>query len=208
MKAVIFDGTLKFIDDYSVPEPGEKEALIRVNMAGICNTDMEITKGYLGFQGVMGHEFVGIVERAPEYATSLINKRVVGEINCGCGSCNYCKGGLQKHCPSRTTLGIWGKDGVFAEYTTLPIANLHVVPDSISDEEAVFVEPLAAAYEIQEQVKIRPEHTVLVLGDGKLGLLCALALNLSGAQVILAGKHDQKLNIARTSTHSNSEHND
>lgn len=196
MQAVIFDGALKFIDDYPVPEPGEKEALIRVSMAGICNTDMEITKGYLGFQGVIGHEFVGIVERAPEHAAGIINKRVVGEINCGCGACDYCKTGLQKHCPSRTTLGIRGKDGVFAEYTILPVSNLHIVPDTVSDEEAVFVEPLAAAYEMQEQVEIKPAHAILVLGDGKLGLLSALVLNLAGAQVTLAGKHNEKLNIA------------
>ena len=187
---------MKFVDDYPVPEPGEKEALIRVSMAGICNTDIEITRGYLGFHGVMGHEFVGIVERASEHAADLINKRVVGEINCGCGACDYCRAGLQKHCPSRTTLGIRGRDGVFAEYTTLPASNLYVVPDSISDEEAIFTEPLAAAYEIQEQVEIKPTYTILVLGDGKLGLLCALALNLSGAQVTLAVKHDKKLNIA------------
>jgi threonine dehydrogenase-like Zn-dependent dehydrogenase len=184
------------MDDYPVPEPGEKETLIRVSMAGICNTDMEITKGYLGFQGIMGHEFVGIIEHAPEHSADLINKRVVGEINCGCGICDYCKTGLEKHCPSRTTLGIWGKDGVFAEYTTLPVSNLHAMPDSVSDEEAVFVEPLAAAYEIQEQVEIKPAHVILVLGDGKLGLLCALVLNFSGAQVTLAGKHDKKLKIA------------
>lgn len=165
-------------------------------MAGICNTDVEIIKGYLGFQGVIGHEFVGIVERAPEHAADFINKRIVGEINCGCGTCDSCTTGLRKHCPSRTTLGIRGRDGVFAEYTILPVSNLHIVPDIVSDEEAVFVEPLAAAYEIQEQVEIKPAHEILVLGDGKLGLLCALVLNLSGVQVTLAGKHDKKLKIA------------
>ena len=153
MKAIVFDGALKLVDDYPVPEPGEHEALIRVSMAGICNTDIEITKGYLGFHGVMGHEFVGIVEKAPENAADLINRRVVGEINCGCSTCDYCKTGLQKHCPSRTTLGIQGKDGIFAEYATLPVSNLHVVPETVSDEEAVFIEPLAAAYEIQEQIE-------------------------------------------------------
>lgn len=196
MKAIVFDGTLKLVNDYPVPETGEQEALVRVSMAGICNTDIEITKGYLGFHGVLGHEFVGIVEKAPENATDLINRRVVGEINCGCNTCDYCKTGLQKHCPSRTTLGIQGKDGIFAGYTTLPVSNLHVVPETVSDEEAVFIEPLAAAYEIQEQIEIKPTHTILVLGDGKLGLLCALTLNLSGAQVTLAGRHDKKLNIA------------
>jgi threonine dehydrogenase-like Zn-dependent dehydrogenase len=196
MKAIVFDGVLKFVDDYPIPEPDEKEALIRVSMAGICNTDIEITRGYLGFRGVLGHEFVGIVEKAPEYAAGLIHRRVVGEINCGCGTCDYCKAGLEKHCPSRTTIGIQGKDGIFAEYAALPVPNLYVVPETVSDEEAVFVEPLAAAYEIQEQIEIKPAHAILVLGDGKLGLLCALVLNLSGAQVTLAGKHDKKLKIA------------
>jgi len=196
MKAIIFDGALKFVDDYPVPEPGEQEALVRVSMAGICNTDVEITKGYLGFRGIMGHEFVGIVEKAPEYAAGFIHRRVVGEINNGCNTCDYCKAGLQKHCSSRTTLGIQGKDGIFAEHAVLPVSNLHVVPESVSDEEAVFIEPLAAAYEIQEQIVIKPAHAILVLGDGKLGLLCALVLNRSGAQVTLAGKHDQKLKIA------------
>jgi threonine dehydrogenase-like Zn-dependent dehydrogenase len=196
MKAILFDGTLKFVDDYPVPQPDEHGALVRVSMAGICNTDIEITRGYLGFRGVMGHEFIGIVEKAPENATDFINRRVVGEINYGCNTCDYCKAGLQKHCPSRTTLGIQGKDGIFAEYVTLPVSNLHVVPETVSNEEAIFIEPLAAAFEIQEQIEIKPKHTILVLGDGKLGLLCALALNLSGAQLTLAGKHDKKLNIA------------
>ncbi len=196
MQAIVFDGALKFVDDYPVPEPGDKEALIRVSMAGICNTDIEIMRGYLGFHGVIGHEFVGIVEQAPEYAAGLVNRRVVGEINCGCGACDFCRTDMQKHCPSRTTLGIQGRDGAFAEYTTLPVSNLHVVPDTVPDEEAVFVEPLAAAYEIQEQVEIKPTDTILILGDGKLGLLCALSLNLSGATVTLAGKHDKKLTIA------------
>jgi threonine dehydrogenase-like Zn-dependent dehydrogenase len=157
---------------------------------------VEITKGYLGFHGVMGHEFVGIVEKAPEHAAGLIHRRVVGEINDGCNTCDYCKAGLEKHCPLRTTLGIRGKDGILAEYAVLPVSNLHVAPETVSDREAVFVEPLAAAYEIQEQIEIKPAHAILVLGDGKLGLLCALVLNLSGAQVTLAGKHDKKLKIA------------
>jgi threonine dehydrogenase-like Zn-dependent dehydrogenase len=196
MKAIIFDGALKFVDDYPVPEPGAQEVLVRVIMAGICNTDVEITKGYLGFHGIMGHEFVGIVEKAPGYAGGLIHRRIVGEINNGCSTCDYCKSGLRKHCPSRTTLGIQGKDGIFAEYAVLPVSNLHVVPETVSDEEAVFIEPLAAAYEVQEQIEIKPAHAILILGDGKLGLLCALVLNRSGAQVTLAGKHDNKLKIA------------
>jgi len=196
MRAVVFNGAIQFVDDYPVPEPDSLEALIRVRMAGICNTDMEITKGYSGFRGVMGHEFVGVVERAPKEAGSLVDKRVVGEISCACGVCEYCVAGLQKHCTSRTTPGIRGRDGVFAEYVALPVSNLHVVPDMISDEEAVFVEPLAAAYEILEQVNVTPSARVLVLGDGKLGILCALVLNTVGAWVTLAGRHDMKLRVA------------
>ncbi len=197
MKAIIFDGALTFRDDYPLPEPKEREALIRVIMAGICNTDREIMHGYRGFHGVMGHEFVGVVEAAPEGRTDLIGKRVVGEINCGCGVCDYCRKGMEKHCPSRTTLGIQGKDGAFAEFLTLPVSNVHLVPDTVYDEEAVFAEPLAAALEISEQIHIKPTETILVLGDGKLGLLCALALGLTGACVTLAGKHESKLKIAR-----------
>jgi threonine dehydrogenase-like Zn-dependent dehydrogenase len=197
MKAIIFDGALVFREDYPRPEPKENEALIRVIVAGICNTDREIMKGYLGFHGVMGHEFVGIVEAAPEGWTNLIGKRVVGEINCGCGACDYCRKGMEKHCPSRTTLGIQGRDGAFAEYLVLPVSNLHAVPDGVSDEEAVFAEPLAAALEISQQIHIKPTDNILVLGDGKLGLLCALTLGLTGARVTLAGKHEAKLKIAK-----------
>ena len=196
MKAIIFDGMLTFREDYPCPEPKEKEALIRVIMAGICNTDREIMNGYLGFHGVIGHEFVGIVEAAPEGCTDLIGKRVVGEINCGCGVCEYCRKRIEKHCPARTTLGIQGRDGAFAELLTLPVSNLHLVPDTVSDEEAVFAEPLAAALEISEQIHIKPTDNILVLGDGKLGLLCALVLGVTGARVTLAGKHEAKLKIA------------
>jgi threonine dehydrogenase-like Zn-dependent dehydrogenase len=196
MKAVVFDGAVRFVNDYPIPMPDKGEALVRVRMAGICNTDIEVIKGYSGFHGVMGHEFVGIVERASEGAGALVDKRVVGEINCGCGVCEYCRSGLRNHCASRTTPGIRGRDGVFAEYVALPVANLHMVPDGISDEEAVFVEPLAAAYEILEQIDVKASDKVLVLGDGKLGILCALALNTTGALVTLAGRHDVKLHVA------------
>jgi threonine dehydrogenase-like Zn-dependent dehydrogenase len=198
MKAVVFDGVVKFVDDYPVPQPADGEAFIQVRMAGVCNTDMEITKGYSGFRGIMGHEFVGVVERAPKDAESIIGKRVVGEINCGCGVCEYCTAGLRKHCTSRTTPGIRGRDGVFAEYVALPVSNLHVVPDMIPDEEAVFVEPLAAAYEIVERVDVKLSDRILVLGDGKLGILCALVLNTIGARVTLAGRHDTKLHVAES----------
>jgi threonine dehydrogenase-like Zn-dependent dehydrogenase len=160
-------------------------------MAGICNTDLEITKGYMGFRGVLGHEFVGIVERAPD--AGLVGRRVVGEINCACRNCEYCRAGLPTHCPNRTVLGIQGRDGAFADYLTLPIANLHPVPETITDEQAVFVEPLAAALEILEQVAIRPGQSVVVLGDGKLGLLVAQVLVFTACQMTLAGKHREKL---------------
>lgn len=195
MKAIVFDGRLKVVD-IPKPVPASGEVLIRVSVAGICNTDIEIMKGYLGFQGIIGHEFTGIVENAAGDCPGMSGKRVVGEINCGCGICGLCRKGLEKHCPRRTTLGILGRQGALAEYTTLPIANLHEIPGSLSDEQAVFTEPLAAAFEILEQVKIERDHRVLVLGDGKLGILCALALNLTGAEILLAGKHPGKLDIA------------
>lgn len=197
MKAVVFDNKLKFVDNYPVPEPVQNEALIRVSMAGICNTDIEITKGYTGFKGVIGHEFVGIVERINGKDQSLLGKRIVGEINCGCGKCEYCKKGLRNHCPDRKVLGIVNKDGAFAEYLTLPLENLHTVPENLSDEEAVFTEPLAAAFEITRQIQIKPDDKILIMGDGKLGLLISLALHLSHSNLILAGRHENKLQVAK-----------
>jgi threonine dehydrogenase-like Zn-dependent dehydrogenase len=197
MKAIIFDGELKFVSNYPVPEPGDDEALIKVRLAGICNTDLEIIKGYMGFRGVMGHEFIGVVEKINGDNQRFVGKRVVGEINCGCDACDYCQNGLKRHCPSRTTLGIDDKDGALAEYVTLPAGNLFVVPANVKDEEAVFAEPLAAAFEVLEQIHVQPKDTILVLGDGKLGILVALVLHLTQAQVILAGKHEGKLAIAR-----------
>ncbi len=196
MRAIIFNGRLKLSDDCPKPVPASGEALVRVTMAGICNTDMEIAKGYLGFRGIIGHEFTGVVEAVNGRAKKWIGKRVVGEINCGCGSCDLCLGGLEKHCPGRTTLGILGRNGSFAQYVTLPVKNLHEIPDGLTDEEAVFTEPLAAAFEILEQVVIRPADEVLILGDGKLGILCALTLKLTGAHLTLAGKHPVKLRVA------------
>lgn len=198
MKAIFFDGLmLHAIDNYRIPSPHKNEALIRVLMAGICGTDMEIVKGYKGFKGIPGHEFVGVVEKAEGRYSNLAGKRVVGEINLGCGTCDLCVRGLEKHCPERAALGITDKDGVFAEYVTLPLKNLWEVPDRLSDEEAVFTEPLAAAFEVIEQVHIRPTDRTLVLGDGKLGLLVALVLQMAGANTVLAGKHDPKLSLAR-----------
>ncbi|MCX8023059.1 MAG: alcohol dehydrogenase catalytic domain-containing protein [Syntrophorhabdaceae bacterium] len=197
MKAIIFDGKLRYVKDYPVPQMGEDEALVRVRCAGICNTDLEITKGYLGFQGVLGHEFVGTVEATSNQRKDLIGKRVVGEINFGCGRCKYCASQLKRHCPSRKTLGINGKDGAFAEYVTVPVDSLHVIPDNLTDEEAVFVEPLAATFEILEQIHIKPAQKTLILGDGKLGILIALTLRLIHADVTLLGKHDEKLKIPK-----------
>lgn len=194
MRALVYDGeALRVRGDYPRPVPPPGEALVRVRLAGICNTDLEIVRGYMGFRGVLGHEFVGTVEEAED--RSLIGQRVVGEINAACGECPTCRAGRPTHCPNRTTLGIWGRNGAFAEYLTLPVRNLHVVPDTISDEEAVFTEPLAAALEILEQVHLRPTDRVVVLGDGKLGLLVAQALALTGCDLLTVGRHREKLAI-------------
>lgn len=193
MRALFFDNNLSYRTDYPIPEPRENEALIRVTCAGICNTDLEIVKGYMNFRGVPGHEFVGVVERCGNKV--LEGKRVVGEINLSCGNCLYCKSGLRNHCPNRSVLGILGRDGAFADYVTLPIGNLHLVPDSVSDEAAVFVEPLAAAFEILEQVGIGAEDMVCVLGDGKLGLLTAQVVSLTGCALVVGGRHKEKLSI-------------
>jgi threonine dehydrogenase-like Zn-dependent dehydrogenase len=196
MKALVFDTELKYAEDYSTPEPALNEALIKVRMAGICNTDLEIIRGYMGFKGILGHEFVGLVEKINGPEQHLVGKRVVGEINCCCGSCDVCRKGLKTHCPARNTLGIVNRDGAFSEYLTLPVSNLWTVPSQISDEDAVWVEPLAAAYEILEQIHLSPTQNVLVLGDGKLGVLCAFVLNLAGPEVTLCGNHPGKLRIA------------
>jgi threonine dehydrogenase-like Zn-dependent dehydrogenase len=193
MKALRFTSGQLHLDDISRPA-AEGEAVIRVTKSGICNTDIEITRGYAGFEGTIGHEFVGIVEESgrPE----LVGKRVVGEINSGCGRCALCLAGDPRHCPGRTVLGIKGRDGAHAEYLRLPDANLVEVPDDVSDEQAVFAEPLAAAYGITEQVEILPETSVAVIGDGKLGILCALSLGLRSNKVTLIGRHASKLKIA------------
>lgn len=171
-------------------------ALIRVLAAGICNTDLELLAGYYNFRGRPGHEFVGEVVRADDPA--LVGRRVVGEINLACGRCNWCAAGLGRHCPRRKVLGILKHPGAFAEFVTLPEKNLHPVPDSLSDERAVFVEPVAAACEILEQVPFPQRAPVAVLGDGKLGLLVAQVLAAHGAEVHLYGKHPEKLRIVRT----------
>jgi len=192
---LVYDGKLSLVEDYPTPVPPSSEVLVRVTLAGICNTDIEITRGYMGFTGVLGHEFVGVVEECAD--ESLVGKRVVGEINCYCGECDYCHQGLVTHCPNRTTLGISGRDGAFADRLTLPKRNLHIVPDALSDEEAVFTEPLAAALEILEQVHVKPTDRTVVLGDGKLGLLVAQALSLTGCDLVAVGKHAEKLAILK-----------
>lgn len=175
------------------PEAGG-EALVRVLLSGICNTDLEIARGYAGFSGTLGHEFVGIVEVASDSA--MVGQRVVGEINAGCGLCELCKSGDSRHCPDRTVLGILGRDGAHAEFLKLPLTNLLPVPDMVVEEHAVFAEPLAAACGIMERVEIKPNYNVAVIGDGKLGMLCAQVIALTGANVLLVGKHPGKLRIA------------
>src|SRR6266849_1690557 len=204
MRALVFhNNALTLEKNYRQPELMNGEALIRVLLAGICNTDLEITRGYLDCHGVLGHEFVGIVEAVHEGPgasppTYLVGKRVVGEINAACHrtDCAYCQQNMFTHCPNRTTLGIVNRDGAFAEYLTLPVANLHLVPDNISDEEAVFVEPLAANFEILEQVHLKPTDSLVILGDGKMGQLAAQVLALSGCEVTMIGKHEEKLALA------------
>lgn len=192
MKSVVFDGTLS-VQDRNVPDFAGGESVIRLLKAGICNTDLEITRGYFGFKGVLGHEFVGVVEYSRN--PSFLGKRVVGEINAACAHCDYCRKNLQRHCQSRTVLGILNRDGAFQEYFRLPEANLHVVPDSVSDDEAVFMEPVAAACEVIEQVNISAQMKVAVLGDGKLGLLIAMVLCQTGCQLSIIGKHIKKMDV-------------
>lgn len=191
MKALRFDGTVK-VEEILRPARGE-EAFVRVLLAGICNTDLEITRGYASFHGTLGHEFVGIVEECENAA--LVGKRVVGEINCGCGECQLCRQGDSRHCPSRTVLGIVGRDGAMAEWLRLPARNLLEVPVTIDDDEAVFTEPLAAACQILEQRKISSDDRVLVIGDGKLGLLISQVLQTTGCSLTALGRHKTKLAI-------------
>ena len=197
MQAVVF-GTqpgngqqLRLVKSYPEPSPALGEVRIRTVLAGICNTDLEIVRGYTGFHGVLGHEFVGVVEEADDPAWQ--GRRVVGEINAACGNCPTCRAGRPTHCPNGTTLGINGRDGVLAEYFCLPAENLHLVPDAVPDEVAIFTEPLAAACEILEQVHVQPTDRVILLGDGKLGLLVAQTLALTGCELTVVGRHPDKL---------------
>ncbi len=190
MQALIFDGTLKFVHDYPEPELRPGEAIIRPHVSGVCNTDIEITRGYMGFQGVLGHEFVGTVVACHDQ--TWVGRRVVGEINAACLSCPTCLRGDPTHCPNRTTLGIDRRDGVMAERFSLPISCLHPVPDSVSDAAAVFTEPLAAALEIVDQSHIQPTERVAVVGDGKLGSMIVQTLRLTGCDLTLVGRHPER----------------
>jgi len=196
MRALLCDHGLRYDPSYPDPQPPPGEALVRVRLAGICNTDLELVRGYLSFRGVLGHEFVGEVVQASD--ATWLGQRVVGDINAACRSqeCPACGAGRYTHCPNRTTLGIAGRDGAFADYLILPQANLYAVPENVSDEMAVFTEPLAAACEILAQIKIAPTDRVCVLGDGKLGLLVAAVLRLTGAHLTLVGRNRDKLAIA------------
>ena len=190
MKATYFDGH-KISFDSEFPDPNFGESIVRVRLAGICGTDLEILQGYMSYDGVLGHEFVGVVEQS--HNPELVGKRVVGEINAGCSKCDSCAKGMERHCPNRTVLGILNRNGAFAEYLSLPEKNLHVLPDSISDEQAVFVEPLAAAFEIREQVSLQKDWNVAVVGDGRLAQLICQVLKISCSNVVCFGRHQDKL---------------
>ncbi len=201
MKALVNNqaGEVRLERDWPMPQPAPREALVMVHLAGICNTDIEISRGYKGWHGVLGHEFVGEIAavRDGEGSEHLLGQRVVGEINLACGDCSHCRLGMPSHCANRTVLGIQGHDGSLAQFLTLPLANLHLVPDSVPDDEAVFTEPLAAACEILTQVDVQRTSRVAVLGDGKLGQLCAQVLALTGCQLLVIGRHEDKLELLR-----------
>ena len=194
MRALTLRSGLEYCEKYPAPTPADGEAVVRVIQAGICATDLQLVQGYMDFQGVPGHEFVGIVDEAPHHP-DLVGKRVVGEINVACRVCPVCTAGRPTHCPNRTTLGIDRRDGAFTDYLALPPENLHPLPDEITNDQAVFTEPLAAACEILEQVPLDPTDRVLVIGDGKLGLLCAQVLHRTGCRLTVLGRHREKLQI-------------
>ena len=190
MRAVVLGEDGLAVVERPIPELRPGEVLVRVIKAGLCETDLQLVRGYMGFRGILGHEFVGIAETG-----SYRGQRVVGEINCACGECPTCRAGLPTHCPHRTVLGILNHDGAFAEFVAVPERNLHVVPDSVSDDQAVLTEPLAAAFQILEQVSVARSLFVVVLGDGRLGNLCAQVLSQVGCQLLVVGKHSHKLNL-------------
>jgi len=193
MRAIVFDGRATLRKNYADPRAGKGQALLAVRQAGVCKTDLEILKGYMGFRGVLGHEFVGTVIDAP---AEWQGRRAVAEINCACGQCDLCRGGLSSHCRDRTVLGIAGRDGAFADFVVMPVATLHRIPDNVTDDQAVFVEPLAAAFQIIRQVRLDKDAEVVVLGDGRLGQLVARVLKTVVRRAILVGKHAEKLQLA------------
>lgn len=191
MRSLVFDQSLRYDPRHAEPPIGEGDSLLRVRVAGICSTDQEICRGYMGFRGILGHEFVATVESSPD--PKLVGRRVCGEINVACGKCDLCLAGLSNHCRNRSVLGILNHGGAFAEWVRLPAGNLHLVPDSVDDDRAAFVEPLAAALQVLKQIKLDGRRWVTVLGDGKLGLLVAQVLRNAGAPVRIVGKHPAKL---------------
>jgi threonine dehydrogenase-like Zn-dependent dehydrogenase len=195
MKALYFNGSeAVYLTDYQKPELTPGHSVIRVLMSAICNTDREVMRGYRpDFRGVLGHEFVGVVEDSED--PSLVGKRVVGELNEGCGDCVYCKSGREKHCLTRKVIGMEGLDGTFAEYVLLANHLIHVVPDSLPTEKAIYTEPLAAALEITNQLHIRPEDNVAIIGDGRLAYMIAQVISLYGVDLTIVGKHPEKLEL-------------
>jgi len=195
MKGLYFEKELQLKTNLDKPRPNKGESLIKVSLSSICNTDIEVLKGYKNFIGVLGHEFVGIVEESED--KNLIGKRVVGDINIGCGQCEFCKKGLNNHCTNRKILGMKDKNGSFQEYITLPNENIYIVPDCVSDLEAVFTEPLAAALEILEMKHIKPRDKVVIVGDGKLAQLITQVISLTGCHLYIIGKHKDKLDFLK-----------
>jgi alcohol dehydrogenase len=195
MRAVVFDGKLTVVKDYPMPDVPPGWALIRVKVAGICGTDIELIKGYKEFKGVLGHEFIGTVETCDD--PDWIGKPVAGEINTGCGRCGWCENDLQRHCPDRSVLGILKHDGCMADYCVLPMRNLFEIPNNLSSQRAIFIEPVSAACEMLQQVQINGTERAIVLGDGRLGILCAWVLATVLSDVTLMGHHAKKLARAR-----------
>ena len=191
MRALVFDKSLSFQSRYPEPSLTAGDTLVRIRQAGVCATDLEIVKGYMNFHGVLGHEFVGEVISSP--SKELVGQRVCGEINIVCGRCDLCLSGLSNHCRNRSVLGIVEHDGAFAEFIRVPSINLHVLPKTVDDDEAVFVEPLAAAFQVLKQVQVDSRKWVTVLGDGRLGLLVAQVLRDADCPVRVIGKHPEKL---------------
>ncbi|MGQ9652063.1 MAG: MDR/zinc-dependent alcohol dehydrogenase-like family protein [Phycisphaerae bacterium] len=192
MNALVFNQTLRVDAKYPEPSPEEDEALIEVKLAGVCATDIEITKGYMSFAGVLGHEFVGTVVKG---SRRWRGRRVTAEINCVCGKCDMCQHGLANHCRKRSVIGISGRDGCFAQYVAVPERNLHEVPEALSDEQAVFIEPLAAAYQVIKQCPIEKRTRVAVVGSGRLGLLVAQLLRTTGCRLEVVGRNGHTLDF-------------